>query len=126
MTSSTYRTSPCCGALTRYGGSSRMPSAPACSTRAAWSRATGVGPPAAARTGTRPAVALTATRVARSISSDVSAWNSPVPQATNTPPAPASTPASMCWASRPSSSDPSAANGVTGKNSTPWNFMSPS
>src|SRR5690349_20007568 len=49
------------------------------------------------------------------------AWNSPVPQAMNTPPGPASTPLPTWRANRSRSTSPASVIGVTGKNRTPLN-----
>ena len=72
-------------ASVRYGGISRMPSAPAFS--AAWTCATAltVEPVAGASTGTLPAAPAIAARTTRSVSSAVSEKPSPVPPAANRP-----------------------------------------
>ena len=118
-TSATNRTRPAAGFVTRYGGSNRMPLAPARSAACTNCLDDATEPPAPANTGTLPAVASTATATTRSNSPSSNAWNSPVPQATNTAPGPAETPCLTCSASTSKAMLPSVSNGVTGKNSTP-------
>ncbi len=119
-TSRTYATSPAGGPATRYGGISSRPSAPASSAARAYSRASGSAPPAPAKTGTRPSAIRTAVRTTSAYSATPRAWNSPVPQATKTPPGPDSIPALRWSESFDTSTEPSTPNGVTGKNRMPW------
>ena len=65
----------------------------------------------------------TATRTTVAASLAESAWNSPVPQAGNTPPGACSSGGATWVASRSSSTRPAASNGVTGKKRMPSKSM---
>ena len=72
-------------ASVRYGGMSRMPSAPASSAAWTWAIALTVDPVAGASTGTLPPAPAMAARTTRSVSSRLSEKPSPVPPAANSP-----------------------------------------